>query len=70
MSASLVGSEMCIRDRLLGPRSSRFERLKRCCILQRADRGLGQIATLRGLGRIADCMLSSLPCEDPRSRPV
>eukprot|EP00969_Alexandrium_andersonii_P176358 7798831-Alexandrium_andersonii.AAC.1 len=32
MSASLVGSEMCIRDRVLGPRSSRSERLKRFCV--------------------------------------
>eukprot|EP00969_Alexandrium_andersonii_P181604 8025853-Alexandrium_andersonii.AAC.1 len=39
MSASLVGSEMCIRDR--------------------------RTATLRGLDRIADCTLGTLPRGGP-----
>eukprot|EP00969_Alexandrium_andersonii_P245298 10841183-Alexandrium_andersonii.AAC.1 len=31
MSASLVGSEMCIRDRLMGPRSASSGRLAQFC---------------------------------------
>ena len=38
-----------------GPRSSRFERVERCCVLRMADCGLGRIAALRSIRRIADC---------------
>eukprot|EP00969_Alexandrium_andersonii_P321085 14187966-Alexandrium_andersonii.AAC.1 len=63
MSASLVGSEMCIRDRFLGPRSSRFERLKQFCILLVADCGLRRLGALRSFGQIADCTLGTLRCK-------
>eukprot|EP00969_Alexandrium_andersonii_P178864 7907265-Alexandrium_andersonii.AAC.1 len=42
MSASLVGSEMCIRDRQV-------------CMLGRADCRLRLSAALTGLGRMANC---------------
>eukprot|EP00969_Alexandrium_andersonii_P134476 5949597-Alexandrium_andersonii.AAC.1 len=45
MSASLVGSEMCIRD------SS--ERLTHCCMFGSADCGLRQIGALTKLEQIA-----------------
>eukprot|EP00969_Alexandrium_andersonii_P363810 15462723-Alexandrium_andersonii.AAC.1 len=50
----------------LGPRSSRFERLKRVCIFRMADCGLRRIAALTGLGWIADCALGTLQCKDAR----
>ena len=51
----------------LGPRSSRFERLKRFCILRMADCGLRRIGALTGLGRIADCTLGTPRGKDASS---
>eukprot|EP00969_Alexandrium_andersonii_P025561 1116321-Alexandrium_andersonii.AAC.1 len=50
----------------LGPRSSSFERLKRCCVLRMADCGLRRIAARTGRGQIADCTLGTLQCKDAR----
>eukprot|EP00969_Alexandrium_andersonii_P342195 15125834-Alexandrium_andersonii.AAC.1 len=44
---------------LLGPCSSSFKRLKRCCVSRRADCGSSRIAALTGLERIADCTLGT-----------
>eukprot|EP00969_Alexandrium_andersonii_P171666 7588468-Alexandrium_andersonii.AAC.1 len=49
----------------LGPRSSRFERLKRFCILRMTDCGLRRIAAQTSIGRIADYTLDPLQCKDP-----
>eukprot|EP00969_Alexandrium_andersonii_P214829 9487344-Alexandrium_andersonii.AAC.1 len=59
------GASGTILRPLLGPRGSRFERLKRCCVFRRAGCGLGRIAALAGLGLIADCILGTLQCKDP-----
>eukprot|EP00969_Alexandrium_andersonii_P089459 3948799-Alexandrium_andersonii.AAC.1 len=48
MSASLVGSEMCIRDR-----SSRIHAVPALIY------GLRRIAALTGRGRVADCTLGT-----------
>eukprot|EP00969_Alexandrium_andersonii_P012356 538615-Alexandrium_andersonii.AAC.1 len=45
---------------LLGPRGSRFERVKRFCILRIAECGLRRIAVLKCRGRIADYTLVTL----------
>eukprot|EP00969_Alexandrium_andersonii_P150513 6655682-Alexandrium_andersonii.AAC.1 len=48
----------------LGPRSSRFERLKQLCVFQKADCGLRRIATLASIGRLADRTLGASRCKD------
>eukprot|EP00969_Alexandrium_andersonii_P249946 11046287-Alexandrium_andersonii.AAC.1 len=50
-----------------GPRSSRFERVKRLCMFRMADCGLWRSAALTGLGRIADCTLDPLLCKCART---
>eukprot|EP00969_Alexandrium_andersonii_P167532 7405786-Alexandrium_andersonii.AAC.1 len=52
----------------LGPRSSRFERLKIFCSSRRADCGLRRIGALTSLGRIADCTLGTRRCKDASPR--
>eukprot|EP00969_Alexandrium_andersonii_P213069 9409287-Alexandrium_andersonii.AAC.1 len=44
---------------LLGPRSSRLERLKQFCVFRRAHCGLWRIAALTSVGRITDCILDA-----------
>eukprot|EP00969_Alexandrium_andersonii_P035684 1563341-Alexandrium_andersonii.AAC.1 len=44
----------------LGPRTSRFDRLKRSCMFGKADCGLVQISVLMSIGRIADCTFGCL----------
>eukprot|EP00969_Alexandrium_andersonii_P223085 9852760-Alexandrium_andersonii.AAC.1 len=47
-------------EAFLGPRSSRFEPLRRFCVFGKADRGLGRIASLTSIGRTADCTFGHL----------
>eukprot|EP00969_Alexandrium_andersonii_P198085 8749423-Alexandrium_andersonii.AAC.1 len=58
MSASLVGSEMCIRDR--GPHSSSFERLKRLRIFRAAI----SWAQPRRFSKCTDCLLYTSDAAD------
>eukprot|EP00969_Alexandrium_andersonii_P207534 9168413-Alexandrium_andersonii.AAC.1 len=53
-------------EAFLGPRGSRFERLKRLCMFGKAACGLGRIAVLTGIERIADCNLGAMRCKDAR----
>eukprot|EP00969_Alexandrium_andersonii_P124944 5522621-Alexandrium_andersonii.AAC.1 len=55
--------------RPLGLRSSSFERVRRCCILRKADCGLRRIAALTGLRRIADGKLGTLQSKDASQSP-
>eukprot|EP00969_Alexandrium_andersonii_P245687 10857767-Alexandrium_andersonii.AAC.1 len=53
---------------LLGPRGSRFERLKRFYVFRMADCGVRRVAALTSIGRIAGCTLGALQCKDRRRR--
>eukprot|EP00969_Alexandrium_andersonii_P311697 13773178-Alexandrium_andersonii.AAC.1 len=56
MSASLVGSEMCIRDR---------DRLARVRAFRKADCGLRRIAALAGVEQLAGCTVDPLQSQGP-----